>query len=165
MTKHVWEEQWNQDGGNIDLMDGHAFDETRSDERIGHIGHFSSSRLLPEVERAKLAAAAPAMALALCSVEWTEDEDGNEKLRCSWCMQTEPNHQDYCGLDKALTQAGLDDDARETVRENQYMQDKDRLAQRGIILPHPRPRLRLVPACGGTSPTKKDPDDGCGANQ
>ena len=144
MVTLVWEEQWNEDGGYVDLLSNKN---SRHEIVVKRIGDFADSiLLLPiEIERARLAAAAPAMARALCSVEWTEDEEGGKRLQCSWCMQTEPNHQDYCGLDKALTQAGLDDEARETVRETQYLDDRDRLARRGIILPRPRPRLRLVP--------------------
>lgn len=147
LTKLVWEEQWDEDGGCVDLLD-------ENENVIGRIGNFSGSILLPEaeallsVERATLAAAAPAMARALCIVEWCESEDDLKVLQCSWCMQTEPNHQGYCGLDKALTQAGLDNEAREIVREMQFALDNERL---GTVMPH-RPHLRLVLQ-------KKDKDD------
>lgn len=65
---------------------------------------------------AKLAAAAPALARALCLVEW---EGRYSDLRCCpWCGAASPAaHDDRCELDAALTSAGLDAAAREAVRK------------------------------------------------
>lgn len=64
-------------------------------------------------ERAKLAAAAPAMARALCAVEDSEAYAGGRV-----CCLSEPgqHHSDDCVVDAALNAAGLDAAAREAVR-------------------------------------------------
>ncbi len=112
----------------------------------------NTGSLTPDViARAKLAATAPTMARALCSIEWSESEDDLKVLQCPWCGGTDPTHASHCELDRALTQAGLDSEAREVVRETEYLSDMKRL---GIVMPRPRPRLRLVPR-----PRKEDDDE------
>lgn len=68
-------------------------------------------------EDARLAAAAPEMARALCMVEWVF----NGTSECCPCCEIlrgrdhEP-HAEYCSLDLALSAAGLSHEDREGVR-------------------------------------------------
>jgi len=77
------------------------------------IGHLDGA------ETIRLAAAAPAMARALCEVEWrgfAVDEANVCPARGCRGEEKKHPHSPDCALDAALTAAGLDAAAREEVR-------------------------------------------------
>ena len=67
----------------------------------------------------RIIAAAPALARALCRVEWLGSADGPG---CPWCLSEQglsphlSQHAADCPLDAALTAAGLTAEDREEVR-------------------------------------------------
>ncbi len=65
---------------------------------------------------ARLAAAAPAMARALCL---SERDAGDRCAGCAqeWWFLTGLKHEDDCALDAALTAAGISPEDREAVRK------------------------------------------------
>ncbi len=72
----------------------------------------------------RLIDAAPAMARALCLVEWSGNERYGYGPACPVCMELPPppagdgKHAHTCALDAALTAAGLDAEARGKVRQS-----------------------------------------------
>lgn len=72
-------------------------------------------------ERARLAAAAPALARALLGMEWAAMDRDQEHV-CAECWGLEHKHEDGCAVDAALTSAGFPDqvsrdDARRMIAE------------------------------------------------
>lgn len=69
--------------------------------------------------RMRLAAAAPALARALCLVEWSERLDDANHLYCPSCGAADAQgHAPKCRLNDALTAAGLMREDREAVRQS-----------------------------------------------
>jgi hypothetical protein len=135
MVKPVWEERWDEDGGDIDLLG----EEDGAVIVVGRIGRFFPTGLSSNSSggRSNLAAAAPAMARALCISEWVTSHElttrEGEVLECSWCAQEE--HTAYCALDQALTAAGLDAEAREAAREAEARRDDARMLSTQRVSP------------------------------
>lgn len=108
MSAKPWLELWKANGDNVDRLGG---------------GWILQGQPLtdgpPQPERAKLAAAAPMLARALCEVEWrgfAVDEANVCPARGCRGEEGKHSHSPDCALDAALTLAGLDAAAREEVR-------------------------------------------------
>ena len=81
----------------------------------GNTAELVSDELLYPADVARIIAAAPAMARALCLVEWTDNVRGDMCRACGR-LETE-GHRNHCPLDAALTAAGLSPEDREQVRK------------------------------------------------
>lgn len=100
MTGKPWLEEWRAAGSRVEFNDS-AFQHAYAKDPA----------------TAKLISAAPAMARALCRLEYGTLKEFDNHPSCPWCETFDGDeHDPDCGLDAALTSAGLDTAAREEVR-------------------------------------------------